>query len=122
MSERMDDERRWSERIEELRDRIGHVVRQIDLRGRIDDNPWAAVGIAAALGAWLGFSPPRMLRFERSARNGFRAKLADALLAAVGAVAVRLVREAAFRQLGDVAKRWWEDSAQVRPGQVPAQH
>lgn len=79
-----------------------------ELRARIAGQPWLAVGAAALFGALLGFEPPRV----RS-----RSKIGDAVLAVIGAVAVRLARDAAFRQLGELAKRWWEES-DVRPPDV----
>jgi len=88
------------------------LAQRIDeLRHRIAAQPLLAVGAAALLGALLGIEPPRV----RS-----KSKIGDAVLAAIGAVALRLAREAAFRQLGELAKRWWEDSgvSGVRPPDV----
>jgi hypothetical protein len=77
-----------------------------ELRRRIAEKPWLAVGAAALLGALLGFEPPHV----RS-----RSKVGDAVLAAIGAVALRLAREAAFRHLGELAKNWWEESGVRHP-------
>jgi len=77
-----------------------------ELRRRIAERPWLAVGAAALFGALLGFEPPHV----RS-----KSKVGDAVLAAIGAVALRLAREAAFRHLGELAKNWWEETAKQRP-------
>jgi hypothetical protein len=45
--------------------------------------------------------------------------LADVLLSAVGALALRAVREIALRQFAVVAKRWWDEGRQPLEGDVP---
>jgi hypothetical protein len=93
------------ERFVEIRDRIERLIEQIDLRGQLQAHPWELVAGAALLGAWVGFEPPRVHDSKK-----VRGRLAGALLSAAGAVAIRLAREAAFRQIGEIAKRWWEES------------
>ena len=73
----------------------------------VEEHPWPVVGAAALVGAWLGL--------QSRGRAIARARLVDALGAAVGAVfvrvAVQLAREAAMHELGEVAKRWWDETA-----------
>jgi hypothetical protein len=91
-------------RLDDLADRL----RELDLRARIAANPWPAVGAAALCGVWLGFAP---LRGRRRRRSATRSRLGDLVLATLGAITLRLAREAAFRQMGVLAKRWWEQSS-----------
>lgn len=97
-----------ADRFAEIRERLENLIARIDLRAQIEAHPWELVGAAALLGAWVGFEPPRVRLREPST---IRIRVADALLSAVGAIAIRLAREAAFRQVADIAKRWWEESA-----------
>ena len=97
-----------ADRLSEIRQRVESLLARVDVRGQIDRHPWELVGAAALVGAWIGFDPPHVRVREPSA---IRRRMADALLTAVGAIAIRLVREAAFRQVADIAKRWWDESA-----------
>ena len=76
-------------------------------RAKVAARPWPAVGLAAAAGALAGVLLPR--------RPGlpWRAKLGDAVLATLAAIAMRAVRDAAARRLGAIAMTWW-DEAQAR--------
>lgn len=98
---------RIADRVSELRDRFERLCEQLDLRGQIEAHPWELVGAAALLGAWIGFAPPRIKLRQPST---IRVRIADAVVAAVGGIAIRLVREAAFRQVADIARQWWEES------------
>ncbi len=100
------------ERFDELRERLFAVIDQVDLRAQIEAHPWELVGTAALLGAWLGFEPPR-IKLREQATWGERAR--GVLLSAVGALALRAIREAALRQVVGVAKRWWDESAGAPP-------
>lgn len=93
-----------------LRDRLDELaerVRELDLRGRIAANPWPVVGAAALMGAWFAFAPRRAPRI----RPDTRTKLADVAFAAMSALALRFVRDAALRQAGAIARRWWETTS-----------
>jgi len=79
-------------------------------RARLAARPWPAVGIAAAAGALAGLVLPRGPRLL------LRAKLGDAVLAALAAIAMRAVRDAAAHRLGAIAMSWW-DEAQDRTRQ-----
>jgi hypothetical protein len=63
----------------------------IDLRRQIEAHPWELVTAAALLGAWIGFEPPRVR-------------------GAVRTLVLRLVRDAAFRELGVIAMRWLSET------------
>jgi len=98
----------FSERFAEIRERLEGLLERIDLRAQIEAHPWELVGAAALLGAWVGFDPPRVRERETS---GIRGRIGEALVTAAGALAIRLAREAAFRQVAGIAKRWWDESA-----------
>ena len=109
-----------AERLAELRDRFEATLRRLDLRARIEEHPWELIGTAALLGAWLGFAPPKV----RPVREGMslRARLGEMLLSSLGALALRLVREAAYRQFCQVAKRWWEEASNAAPPDSDVQY
>lgn len=99
----------FADRVGELRDRLVTAIREIDVRAQIEQHPWELVGAAALLGAWLGLTRPR----PESARRelSLSAKLGDMLLTGLGALAFRFAREQAIRRVGEVAKRWWDETA-----------
>ena len=70
------------------------------IRAQIRAHPFELVAAAALFGAWVGFTPPREKK---------RGKIGEAIVAGAGALVLRLVREAAFRQLGAIAMRWWDE-------------
>ena len=107
------------DRFDELRRRLAYAIEQLDLRARVEEHPWELVGAAALLGAWLGFAPPRVKLTEAKTLRG---RIADSMLAAIGAIAVRLVREAALHEVGEVAKQWWQDASRGKPPREPAAH
>lgn len=92
--------------MEELIERIRSFKDSFDLRAKVAANPWQAIGIAALAGAWLGYAPPRFTRT--------RSKIGETMLAFVGAITLRLVREAAFREVANLARHWWEEAAAQR--------
>lgn len=96
--------------MDELLERLRYVRDNFDLRAKVAENPWQAVGLAALAGLWLGYAPPRFTRT--------RTRLGEMMLATIGAVTLRLIREAAFRQVATVAKQWWEDAAQRQPAET----
>ena len=99
----------FADRVGELRDRLVTAIREIDVRAQIEQHPWELVGAAALLGAWLGITRPRP---EASRRElSLSAKLGDMLLTGLGALAFRFAREQAIRRVGEVAKRWWDETA-----------
>lgn len=92
------------QQLDEVRRRVGYMARRLDLRARVSAHPFQAIGAAALAGAWLGFE-------RRKPLSRLDSTIGDLVIAAVGALVVRTVREAAFSELAGVAKQWWEDSA-----------
>lgn len=72
-----------------------HTSALASLEAHVAEQPWPMVGGALLLGAWAGWSPPR------APRN----RLTRAVFAMVGSLALRVVREAAIRELLDRAAR-----------------
>jgi hypothetical protein len=75
---------------------VGRKLKRIEVRETIVEHPFAAIGIGAAIGAIVGLARPMPQRSRTSA----------AISAAVTAIALRMVREAAFRRLGMMARDW----------------
>jgi len=84
---------------------IGRSLKKIELRKPIVENPFIAVGIAAAAGAIVGLARPRP-------QPG---RLTGALISAAGLIGFRLIREAAVRELGEYAKNYILDRNAQRP-------
>jgi hypothetical protein len=72
---------------------VGRKLKSIDARSAIVDNPYAAIGIAAGLGAVVGLIRPMPKR----------GIVGSALMSTLSFVGFRLLREAAMTQLGNVA-------------------
>lgn len=100
-------------RLDELTERL----RELDLRGRIAASPWPVVGVAALLGAWFAFAPKRARREPEESRA-----LADIAFGALGAMAVRVIRDATLRQVGSLARRWWETTGVPEDVEPPDYH
>lgn len=62
-----------------------------DFRRQIEKHPWELVTAAALVGAWVGFEPPRV----RSA---------------VRTLVLRILRDAALTEVGNIAMRWISES------------
>ncbi len=90
---------------------LGRKLKRIDVRGSIVDHPFAAIGIGAAVGALIGLARPMPKR----------GRMSSAVVAGLSAIGVRVLREAAMRQFGDMAKTWLQ-SRQAAPdaGYPPA--
>jgi hypothetical protein len=97
-----------SERLAELRRRVQDVARRFDLREQAAAHPWEWVGAAALMGAWLALAPARQASRERRPARG---RLGEIALSTLGALAIRLTREAALRGVGQLARRWWDEAA-----------
>jgi hypothetical protein len=91
---------------------VRFVVGRLDLTNRIAACPFRAVGTAALAGAWYGLARGRpKLPLPRS--------FGGALIAAVGAVVLRVVRDAVFGEMARMAQQWWQESReQATPGYV----
>jgi hypothetical protein len=73
---------------------LGRRIKRVDLRSQIVDNPFASVGIAAGVGAIIGFARPMPKR----------GPISSAFWAIASAIGFRVLREAAFIQIGQYAK------------------
>jgi hypothetical protein len=82
-----------------VKDKLGQVgrkLKRIEVRESIVDHPFAAIGIAAGIGAILGLARPMP---ERSRVGGL-------VMAGLSALGMRLIRQAAMEHLGGMAKDW----------------
>jgi hypothetical protein len=75
---------------------FGRKLKRIEVRESITDHPFAAIGIAVGVGAILGLARPMP---ERSRIGGL-------VMAGLSAIGMRVIKEAAMRQLGGMAKDW----------------
>jgi hypothetical protein len=73
---------------------LGRRIKRVDVRSQIVDHPFAAVGIAAGVGAIIGLARPMPRRGRVSA----------AVVALATTIGFRLVREAVMMQLTQLAK------------------
>ncbi len=97
----------------ELRRRFKSTREQLDVRAKISAHPLPAVGVAFALGALLG-----LMRGGGRKREPGEAGLGRAVLAALGALGVRLAKELATRRAADAAHAWWERRQQAASSEV----
>jgi len=97
-------------RVEQLKHKISDARQTFDLASQIEKHALPAVGIAFALGAAAGLGR----RGARTVMEANRSGAGGALLAALGALGLRLVRDLAIGQLGVVAKGWWDAQQQHR--------
>lgn len=92
-------------RVELLKHKIGDAKHQLDFKAQIANHPLPAIGIAFAIGALAAMSGrPSAPRAEHA--PGERS-LTGAALGALAAFGLRIARELAIGQLGNVAKQWW---------------
>jgi hypothetical protein len=98
----------------ELRRRLHAMRARFDLPARIAAHPLPVVGAAFALGALLGLRGGR-----RQPREGEASR--SLVLAALGALGVRLAKELAMRGATEAARGWWErrQSSEVRTSYEP---
>jgi len=89
-------------RIEELGRRLHEARERLDIAAYITAHPLASVGAAAAVGALLG-----MRRRKPSTGEVVERSFAAAAAGAVGALALRVAKEIAFKQVADAARSWW---------------
>lgn len=90
-------------RVEQLKHKFSDAKETFDLPSQIAKHALPAVGIAFALGAAAGLRR----RGTSMVREADRSGLGGAVLAALGAFGLRVVRDLAIGQLGVVAKQWW---------------
>jgi len=96
--------------VKEKLGQVGRKLKRIEVRESIVDHPFMAIGIGAALGAIVGLAVPKK---ERGLVGG-------AASAMITAIAMRLVREAAFKKLGAMAKDFLHNQSQAEPQYSPA--
>lgn len=97
-----------------LEHRLGEVRERVDLVAHIRRHPLPAAAIALGLGMLAARRPVPALPGPGSAAER---TLAGTAVAALGALAVRLLRELAIGQLSDGARRWW-----LEHGGAPGEH
>lgn len=98
-------------RVEQLKHKLSEVRETFDLSSQISKHALPAVGIAFALGAAAGLRRGG----ARAVRDPDRSGVSGAVLAALGAFGLRVVRDLAIGQLGVVAKQWWDE----QPPELP---
>ncbi|HET7500416.1 MAG TPA: hypothetical protein VFK02_05410 [Kofleriaceae bacterium] len=99
-------------RVEVLKHRLSDVKHRFDLQAQITQHPLPAVGIAFALGAALAL---RRSEVEPAAPGASRS-LRSALVTALGAITLHVVRELALGQIGVLARQWWGEHPAGTPG------
>jgi hypothetical protein len=80
---------------------LGRKLKRVEVRESIVAHPLRAIGVVAAVGALVGLVRPMP---ERS-------RVGNAVIAGLSAIGLRLVREAATRQLTEMAKGWLHGEA-----------
>jgi hypothetical protein len=83
---------------------FGRRIKRVDLRSQIVDNPLAAVGIAAGVGAVIGLARPMPRRNPLSA----------AFWAIASTIGFKVLREAAFMQIANYAKGMMQEQRGTR--------
>ena len=86
---------------------LGRKLKKIEVRESIVDHPFAAIGIAAGIGAIIGLARPMP---ERS-------KIGALVMAGISALGMRVIREAAMRHIGGMAKDWITGQQSVHGGE-----
>lgn len=103
-------------RVEVLKHKLGDARAKLDLHAQIARYPLPAVAIAFALGALAGSRGARRAEPATAAERS----LSGAMLTGLAAVGLRMVRELALVQLGQVARRWWAVQDHMAPVDSPA--
>ena len=97
-----------------LEQRFADVRERVDVQAQIRRHPLPAIGIAFALGALAG------RRGARVASEATGRSLGGTVMAALGALALRIAREVAIAQLGRTARRWTDEYEDRSPGAYDA--
>jgi ElaB/YqjD/DUF883 family membrane-anchored ribosome-binding protein len=99
-------------RVDALKHKFGDARAQINLPAQIAKYPIPAIGVAFALGAFAALGGSRRSASQSSGEHS----LTRAALATLAAFGLRIARELAIGQLGNVAKQWWNQrSDEVSP-------
>ncbi|MDQ3365107.1 MAG: hypothetical protein M3680_06740 [Myxococcota bacterium] len=108
-------------RMEEIGRRVSDARHKLDIKAHIAAHPRAAFGIALGVGLLLGIPGGGKKRSDitvdtETAKNG----LMGALVAMLGSLAFKLIKDVAMHQVSGAAKDWWdhrEDGAAASEGQ-----
>lgn len=95
--------------VKEKLGQVGRKLKRIEVRESIIAHPFAAIGIGAAIGAAIGLARPMP-------RHG---RVSNVVMAALSAIGLKLIREAAMQHVGGMAKDWLASKQQGRQ-QEPA--
>lgn len=90
------------DKVEEIKSKVVDATNRMELKKRIVDNPWALVGFGALAGVWL-------------ASHGRGSKKAGAVVGILGAVTLRVIRDASMYQMTKIAKGWLETPSTPTP-------
>lgn len=94
-------------RLHELERRYEAAKHKLDLGARITHHPRAAVGIAFGAGVLLG-----LLGGRRTSIHDGQRSLGGTIVAALGALAINALKDAALREGAEMAKGWWADRSE----------
>ncbi len=86
-------------RFSAVKDKLGQVgrkLKKIEVRESIVDHPFAAIGIAAGIGAIIGLARPMPNR----------SRVGSLVMAGLSALGMRMIRQAAMEHLGGMARDW----------------
>ena len=104
-------------RVDLLKHRFTDATHRLDLPAHIVKHPLPAVGIAFALGVVAGLRrvrPVQTVRSEDVTERSFRGMV----LAGLATVSLRVVRELAMAQLGQIARQWWTNREHGSSGEA----
>ncbi|MGE0401080.1 MAG: hypothetical protein AB7T06_30500 [Kofleriaceae bacterium] len=104
-------------RLHELERRYEAAKDKLDLGARIAQHPRAAVGIAFGAGLLVGLLGRRgpsapVVEGKRS--------IGGTIMAALGALAINALKDAALREGTELAKGWWADRAERDASRDPS--
>ena len=93
--------------VKEKLGQVGRKLKRIEVRESIVAHPFAAIGIGAAVGAAIGLLRPMP-------KHG---RVTNVVMAAISAIGIKLIREAAIQHLGRMAKDWLQQNRRGEPGE-----
>jgi hypothetical protein len=93
-------------RVELLKHKFTDARHKVDVQAQVTKHPLPAIGIAFALGVIAGLQHTRPTAPGKPEEPA-GSSLKHAAIAALAAFGLRLVRNVALDQLGQVAKQWW---------------
>lgn len=85
------------DKVDEIKSKVMDASNRMELKKRVLDNPWALVGFGALAGVWLA-----------SHGSGRASKKAGAVVGILGALTLRVIRDASMFQMTKIAKGWLE--------------